>query len=41
MTYVEIWKERIAAGEATVQAAYEWLLRYGMTPAKAKELLDG
>jgi len=41
MTYVEIWRERIAAGEATRQEAYEWLLQYDVNPAKAWEMLDG
>jgi hypothetical protein len=41
MTYVEIWKARIAAGEATRQEAYAWLLSHWVFPAKAQELLDG
>ena len=41
MTYVEIWKARIAAGEATRPEAYAWLLSHWVFPAKAQELLDG
>jgi hypothetical protein len=35
MNYVEIWKERIAGGEATYQEAFDWLLHHGMNPVKA------
>ena len=35
MNYVEIWKERIAGGEATHQDAFAWLLSHGMNPVKA------
>ena len=35
MNYVEIWKERIAGGEATHQDAFAWLLSHGMNPVRA------
>jgi|TARA_R110000824_G_scaffold79241_2_gene199698 hypothetical protein len=41
MTYIEIWRERIAAGEATQQQATVWLLAHGMNPIKIWMALNG
>ncbi len=41
MTYVEIWKDRIAKGEATIEEAYAWLTRNFMDDFVAWDLLNG
>ncbi len=30
MTYIEIWQDRIAKGEATGQEAFNWLVDHGV-----------
>jgi len=39
MTYVEIWRERIATGNATIFEAYNWLVDHGMNELKAWDAL--
>jgi hypothetical protein len=41
MTYIEIWRQRIAGGTATIQEAFEWLCGHGMNPIFAWERLHG
>ncbi len=35
MLYPEIWRQRIATGEATIKEAFNWLCSYGMNPSMA------
>lgn len=37
MTYVQILRERIAAGEITLSQALAWLVSHGMSKVKARE----
>ena len=41
MTYVEILRERIAAGELSFTDAMIWLLSYGMMAHMASKMLRG
>tara|TARA_R110000765_G_scaffold211103_1_gene316212 strand:- start:327 stop:452 length:126 start_codon:yes stop_codon:yes gene_type:complete len=41
MTYIDVWRERIAAGEATAQEAFDWLCYHDMDEIKAWYLLNG
>lgn len=40
MRYPEIWRQRIAVGEATIDQAYKWLCGYNMDPIMAWDALQ-